>query len=117
MRQQRERDAKLAQARAVYEQALAKKIEPLHPLLPRDMVGQVAQLFMMTPHELMAGRLKRHIDARATVIQILKRRNLSLMHIGRVMKRDHSTIASALDKMEIYKARNPMVGHVLEIIT
>ena len=119
MRALREKQAKLDKARKQYEQAVAENAEPSRPLFPREVVAHVARLFMMEPSDLLGGvkRHSRYIDARATAAKILHNRGLSYPHIGRIMKRDHSTIINLLSKLDRYKARNPMIDHVLGIIT
>ena len=118
MRQQRERQAKIEQTRAAYAEALATPLPPCRPLFPREVIDDVAQLFLMTADDIMGdNRFARYVDARATVAKILHNRGLSYPHVGRIMGRDHSTIINLITRLDRYKARNPMVDHVLAIVS
>ena len=118
MRSLREKQAKLDKARAQYLEALAENVNPRRPLFPREVIADVASLFRITAEDITGGDRHAHfIDARATVAKILHSRDLSYPHIGRILNRDHSTVINLLSKIERYKARNPMIDHVLGIIT
>lgn len=118
MRQQRERQAKIEQTRAAYAEALATPLPPCRPLFPREVIDDVAQLFLMTADDILGdNRFTRYVDARATVAKILHNRGLSYPHVGRIMGRDHSTIINLITRLDRYKARNPMVDHVLGIVS
>jgi Bacterial dnaA protein helix-turn-helix len=118
MRAQREKNAKLEKARAEYIKALAEPAQPTRPLFPREVIADVERLFMLEPGSVVGGnRLARYVEARATAAYILHSRGLSYPHVGRIMNRDHSTIINLIAKIDIYKARNPMVEHVLGIVS
>ena len=116
-----EAQERIEAARARYEAALraadAAKAAQVR-MIGSEVIKAVAQLFMIEPCEMIAdNRFERYVDARATVAQILRNRGLSYTQIGRIMKRDHSTIINLIAKLDRYKARNPMVDHVLAIVT
>jgi hypothetical protein len=116
-----EAQERIETARVLYEAALrdaAAAKEARVWMLGSEVIEIVAQLFMIKPDDIIAGsRFERYVDARATVAQILRNRELSYARIGRIMKRDHSTIINLITKIEHYKARNPMIEHVLGIVT
>lgn len=118
MKTQREKNAKLDKARNEYMKALSEPHPPARPLFPRDVMADVERLFMLEAGSVQGDcRLALYVDARATAAFIMHRRGLSYPHVGRIMGRDHSTIINLITKIEHYKARNPMVAHVLGIVS
>lgn len=82
--------------------------------MPHATLDAVALHFGVTKDMILGlGRSSVLVDARVTCAAILRRRGLSYNAIGRLMKRDHSTLIHLIGKLDIYERRNPLVTEAI----
>lgn len=78
--------------------------------LTKRLAKSVAIDFDIPVEPLLArSRLRRVVDARAVLINLLARRGYGMAEIGRRLGKDHSTIIHAVNNFSTYERRNPDV--------
>ena len=82
--------------------------------MPHSTVEAVALHFGVSKDMILGtGRSSVLVDARVACVAILRRRGLSYPAIGRLMKRDHTTLIHLIGKLDIYERRNPLVTEAI----
>ena len=105
-------------ARARYAEAYARSLQPRRPAFHGEVFQAVAALFNVTAEDLFNDlRDPIYVEARAVVAKVLMNRNPSLARTAKIMKRDRSSIRNLLNKLDVYKERNPMVARALGIVS
>tara|TARA_R110002012_G_scaffold16958_22_gene64559 strand:- start:546 stop:1142 length:597 start_codon:yes stop_codon:yes gene_type:complete len=85
-------------------------LEPTNGLAFIELVKAVTQAFDITGAQLLGDGRGRHVVlARVIVSRILSERGLPAPSIGRLMRRDHSTILNQLGKFPAYASQYPIV--------
>ena len=94
--------------------ALPKPTRPI-PLDVVRLMRNVAKAFGLTLDDITCrSRNTYNVDARATVILLLRRQKWSSPEIAHFVQRDHSSVLHALYQMDVYWKRNPLVAETVE---
>lgn len=84
------------------------------PFFPKEVIAFVGKLAGLTFDDMVGTARKRyHVRARAVAVQVLAGRGLSLSAIGRLMKRDHSTICNLYHHFKKYYADDELAQAML----
>lgn len=80
-----------------------------------EVIGYVARRFKVTRGELLGRQRKIWlVYARSAVVAILLRRGNSTTTVGRILRRDHTTILNARDRLPEYMAKCDLIADVVE---
>jgi hypothetical protein len=79
------------------------------------LIDRVANAFEISHGELIgSGRSRKFIAARAVVARVLRNRGWSTSQIGKVLRRDHTTILHLLDRWPFWSHRFPEASVLFE---
>ena len=118
--QERSKQARIVPLRQYNERQSAEAVQfarqqierPGNGRLPMDaIVAGICKVFSISEAQFFGkGRARHLVAARSVLVRILRDRLIPYPAIGRVLKRDHSTIINAEAKFSWYDSEDPRVG-------
>ena len=83
----------------------------------KDIAQIISAEWGVTPEDIFGGsRDVEFVMARAALVVRLRKQGYSYPRIGRILKRDHTTIMNAERKAQIWRERDPDFDHLCRMV-